>query len=237
MERKSMRSLHLYKISTISILLTFVISGCVTTGGRSGWPIETYPDVCNSFMIPLEPSCLSWADYDGGFKYKEQFSACRQSMAYYTSALDEYYRCSEDKLSEIFDDLLKRVPSTYDCYVRYFQEHKEGDPSAECPPIEVPRFYASYEADGLETDLGVPRCIAKSSNYNFAPKRQYQLEDCREQVEVFTGKAILSSSFNATSAQEQYETYLRNLRWIIDQKANDAISKFNCIAEGRKNCF
>lgn len=227
---------HLYKAFAIFTLLA--LSGCVTTGGGGGgWPFETYPNACGSFMIPFEPSCLSWADYDGGFKYRGEFAACRQSMSYYTQALDEYYRCSDDKLRAIFDSLLKKVPATYNCYVEYFEEHKEGDPSTKCPPVEVPRFHASHEADGIEIGLGVPRCIAKSSEYNFAPKRKYLLDDCREQVKVFMGKGFLSSSINATSAQEQYDTYLRNLRWVLDQKANEAVAKFNCIAEGNKLCI
>lgn len=235
--QKLTKSLHWYKAITATLIVMFALSGCVTTGGRSGWPVETYPNACGSIIIPFEPTCLSWADYDGGFKYEGQFSACRQSMFYYTGALDEYYRCSDNNLKNIFDELLKKVPTTYNCYVEFFKEREEGDPSAMCPPVKVPRFHASHEADGIEIDLGVPRCIAKSNNYNFAPKRRYQLDDCREQVEVFMGKGILSSSFNATSVQEQYDTYLRNLQWVLDQKANDAVSKFNCIAEGRKYCI
>lgn len=108
-----------------------------------------------------------------------------------TSALDECYRCSDDKLKSIFDELLKRVPATYKCYVKYFQEHEKGDLGAMCPPVDVPCFHASHKADGVEIDLGVPRCIVKSSEYNFSPKRRYQFDDCREQVEVFMGKGML----------------------------------------------
>lgn len=218
-------------------LLSSFLTGCVTTGRNSGWPIETYVNSCNTTMIPFEPSCLSWSDYDGGFEYKGQFIACKQSMLNFTNALDEYFRCSDEKLKDIFDRLLTSVPATYNCYVSYFNNKKEGDPISECPPVEVPHFYHSYEANGLEINLGVPRCTAKSDGYNFAPKRAYQVDDCREQVEVFMGKASLSHSLNATSAQDQYNTYLRNLRWVLDQKANDAVSKFNCIAEGRKYCM
>jgi hypothetical protein len=188
-------------------------------------------------MMPNEPSCLLAADYDGGFKYGGEFQACKQSMLNYTNALDVYYRCSDTKLKAIFDELLMSVPATYICYVEFFKDKKDGDPSSACLPVDVPRFFHSYEADGLEIDLGVPRCIGKSKDFNFAPKRAYQLDDCREQVEVFTGKAIQSYSLNAASAQDQYDTYLRNLRWVLDQKAEDVINKFNCIAESRRYCM
>ncbi len=232
------RKLNKYILWVVLLpLLSLFTNSCITTGGNIGWPIETYVNSCDTVMIPFEPTCLSLSNYDGGFKYKRQFYACKQSMLNFTSALDEYYRCSSDKLKGVFDDLLSRVPDTLNCYVNYFKNRDEGDPSLECPPVEVPRFLHSYEADGLEIDFGVPRCIAKSNGYNFAPKMAYQLDNCREQVEVFMGKTFLSRSLNATSAQDQYDTYLRNLKWVLDQKANDAVSKFNCIAEGRKYCF
>ncbi|HEY9201590.1 MAG TPA: hypothetical protein VIQ81_08345 [Gammaproteobacteria bacterium] len=235
--RKTAQSSHWYKKIAAIFMSTFALAGCVTTGGGNGWPVETYPNACGSTMIPFEPICLSSADYYGGFKYGDQLSACRQSMSYYINALDEYYRCSDEKLKGIFNELLKKVSATYSCYVEYFQQHEEGDPSVKCPPVDVPRFYASHEAGGVAIDLGVPRCIVKSNKYNFSPKNRYQLDDCHEQVEVFMGKGILSSSYNATSAQEQYDTYLRNMRRVLDQKANYVVSKFNCIAEKRKYCI
>lgn len=218
-------------------LLSLFTNGCITTGGSPRWPITRYVNSCDTAMIPFEPLCLIFRSYDGGFKYQGQFYACKQSMLNFTNALDEYYRCSSDKLKGIFDDLLLRVPDTFNCYVNYFKNRDEGDPSLECPPVEIPHFLHSYEANGLEINLGVPRCIAKSNRYNFAPKKAYQLDDCREQVEVFMGKTFLSRSLDATSAQYQYDTYLRNLKRVLDQKANDAVSKFNCIAEGRTHCF
>ena len=233
-KRVSVRLNHVYKV--FAIVVSLAVTGCVTTGEGDGWPIETYAGSCNSSMIPFEPSCLSWSDNQGGFKYDGQFVACRQSMYYYTQALDEYYQCSYDELQVIFDNLLKKVPATYNCYVEYYAENKEGDPSVKCPPIEVPRYHASYEVDGLAINLGVPQCIAKHSTHNFAPNRRYQLDDCREQVKVFMGKIFSRSSINAASAKEQYDTYLGNLQRVLDRKANDAVSKFNCIAKGNKYC-
>lgn len=220
----------------LSMLFAFILSGCGTPGTGSGWPIQTYPSACATSMIPFQPVCLNRSDVEGGFKYQGEFAACRQSVANYTNALKSFGNCSDEKLKAIFDNLLKQVPSTFDCYARYFEVRKAGDPSTECPPIGVPKFYSSYEADGLEFDLGVPRCIRKSDGYSFAPKTTYQLDDCRNQVQVFMGKTFFARSMNASSAQEQYDTYLRNLNRVLDAKSNDAISKFNCIAERRTYC-
>ena len=226
---------NLFQRLVIVFFSLLLLSGCVASGG--GWPVSTYDHACHTGMIPSEPFCLFSADYDDGFKYSDQFQACRQSVSNFAIALDEYYRCSDTKLKAILDQLLVSVPATYNCYVEFFKDKKEGDPSAACPPVDIPLFFHSYEADGLEADLGVPRCIAKTKVYNFAPKRVYQLDDCRDQVELFTGKAIRSYSLNAASAQGQYDTFLRNLRWVLDRKSDDAISKFNCIAEGRSYCL
>jgi len=51
------------------------------------------------------------------------------------------------------------------------------------------------------------------------------------------GKTWRSHSLNAKSSKQQYDTYLRNLSWDLDQNAKNALSKFNCIAEGRKFCM
>ena len=91
--------------------------------------------------------------------------------------------------------------------------------------------------DGLEYDLGVPRCVKKSDGYNFAPKEKYQLSRCKEQVEIFTGDEVFGYSMDAKAAQEQYDTYMRNLRDEVERRLNDAISKFNCIADGNSYCM
>lgn len=225
----------IYRILTLSILFSFIITGCTTGGGSDlSWPVTTYENyICGSSNIPHKPSCLTWAvNSDGGFSSGNAFSACRQSVANYTDALDEYYICSNNKLKDIFDSLIKEVPATYNCYVSYFKNRSEGDPSSECPAVNVPKFHAPYEAEGLVTGLGVPSCV----EHNSSPKYIYKLDDCREQVKMFTGKGDFSYSFRAKSAQDQYDIYLKNLKRVLDQKANEVISKFNCISKGSKYC-
>ncbi|MEQ9244383.1 MAG: hypothetical protein RLN99_00345 [Kiloniellaceae bacterium] len=226
---------NLAQILAVTLLLP-LFPGCAETGG-GGWPVQTYPDACHTGMIPFEPFCLSSASIGEGFKYRDEFQACRESMSNFIRALDTHYDCTERNLQRVFDGLLKSVPDTFNCYVEFFIVEEEGDPSSACPPVEVPHILRSYEADGLEISLGVPRCIRRDAGYNFAPKRAYELEMCHEQVEVFTGKKRSTYRLDAAPAQEQYDTYLRNLRQVLDRKADDAIRQFNCMAEGGSYCF
>lgn len=64
-----------------TLLVTFVAgSGSVPTGGSAGWPVETYPHACMLVITPQEPFCIDNAYFDGGFKYRDEFAACRQSL-------------------------------------------------------------------------------------------------------------------------------------------------------------
>jgi hypothetical protein len=223
----------------VVITSVLLLTGCAGSGsvsGGGGWPIETYPNACETTMIPWEPSCLGIAGYDG-FKYRDEFQACRLSMQAYQYALDEHYSCTKRKLTAIFDELLTVVPKTYNCYVEFFSDKSEGDPTSVCTLVEVPKFHHSYEADGLEYDLGVPWCVRKDRASSSAPKREYRLEDCREQVRVFAGENVLGQSLYAKSAQEQFDTYMRNLKRVLEDKADEAVEKFNCMAEGRQFCI
>lgn len=221
---------------TMPILLLLLV-GCAGGSGGGGWPTQSYPYACETGMLPDEPICLTSASFDGGFKYRDQFRACRIDMQSFENALNEHYRCTNRKLKWVFDELLVSVPATYNCYVDFFSDKEEGDPTNQCPPIDVPTFFQSYEVSGLEHDLGVPLCIRKSVGYNFAPKWKFQLVDCKNQVEVFTSKNAIGHSVNAESAQEQYDNYMQNLRFKLDQMLDDAVRKFNCFADGDDFCI
>lgn len=221
----------------VGLLAIPILSACVTGSGGGGWPLQTYPYACHSGMVPDEPLCLGSAEYDNGFKYRDQFQACRMDIQAFQDAINEHYRCANSELRNIFDKLMKDVPATYNCFVDFFSDKKEGDPSLQCPPIDVPRFNGEYVVDGLEYDLGVPRCVRKSDSHNFAPKRKYELDDCKEQVEIFTGRKAYGYNINASSSQEQYDTYMRNLRNELDRKVDDGVRKFNCYANGDQYCY
>lgn len=220
-----------------AILATISLPGCTTNVSGGGWSSKTYSNVCDSFMVPSEPPCLTLAAYEGEFKFEGQFLACRKSMENYTDALDDYFRCAENRLSELFANLTQQVLQTYDCYVLYFENREVGDPRSLCSLVNIPVFDNAHQVTGLEIDFGIPRCVEKSSNYNFAPRNVYQLEDCQNQVDIFIGNSITSRSSNATSARSQYSEYLQNLRIELNKQADDSIKKFNCITEQRQLCF
>lgn len=239
------------KLIIPSMVGSALLVGCANTmpasgvNGGVGWPVQAYANACDVTLVPFEPICLTSGNVGVGYKYQGEFAACRQSMENYTAALDEYYRCSARKLKNIFDQLLTQVPKTYECYVGYFEMNSTGDPSSACPPVEVPTFFPSDEAQGLKGDLGVPLCVTKNKTFDFTPKRRYELDDCREQVDIFVGgrySALSSHSVSAllpqsVSAQQQYDTYLRNLKWVLDRKAADAVSRFNSIADRQRVCY
>lgn len=151
--------------------------------------------------------------------------------------MGDHYIAAESELRSIFDKLIKDVTDKYNCYSQFLEQNTTGHPSASCSPLNVPQFNGQYVVNGLEYDLGVPRCIRKNEGYNFAPKTKYDLDKCRREVEIFTGNSSFGHSLYSKSAQAQYDTYLRNLRFEIDSKIDDAIRKFNCFANGEKFCI
>lgn len=233
---KKSKKKGLMEVLTVPIA-ALMLTGCISSGGVR-YPVETFNRSCDrSSIIPYGPSCLEWARSQGGFKNGSEFQACKQSVLNYTSALDELYNCQDMKLKATFDDLLVKVPATYNCYVEFFQDKREGEPSSDCPPVDVPHFPYPYEADGLEINLGVPQCVRQHEGNSFAPKRAYELDDCRKQLEVFAGEGLSALSWEASSAQYQYDTFLGNLRDVLDRKADETVAGFNCYAEGREYCW
>ena len=227
-----------FKINNFAFLFFTIpfLTGCVASSGALTWPSTTYPYSCR--MMPSEPMCIMSGDGVEEFKYRGQFPACRQSMLNFSNALEDHYQCANTELKNIFDNLLKQVPATYNCYVEYFRDRKEGDPSIDCPPVVIPNYVNSFEADGLEYDFGVPSCIGRHKGYKvYPPKHSFMLDSCKREVEEFTGKGSSSYSFNSKSAQRQFDTFLENLREIINRKSDDAIRKFNCMADRNDFCF
>ncbi len=214
-----------------------LLAGCAPGGaGGGGWPIQSYPYASHPGMLPDAPICLISASING-FRYQDEFQACRVSLQIFQEAMEVHYSSTNSELKKTFDILIEKTNKTYNCYVRYFANEETGDPSVDCPPVDIPQFRGAYVVDGLELYLGVPRCVRKSGEHSLAPKRNYEVSDCKEQVEVFAGKNSYRSSLDATSAQKQYDNYMQNLRRKIDNDVNDAVSKFNCYARNERICI
>lgn len=217
----------------IILCFTVLLSGCIATSGTRGWPIQTYTQTCEVGMIPFEPHCLFSGSAEGGFRYKDEFSACRQSLTNYTNTLDDFYRCSNDKLTNIFNTLLKQVRETGNCYEDHFKTNGFENNIMNCPQVAVPRFSSPYQTSGLEPRLGVPFCVTE----NQTPLNEYFFITCQEKIDIFLDKKIIKSTLGAASAQQQYDYYMKSLKSVLDHKSNSAISKFNCIAQGNKYCM
>ncbi|WNK00388.1 hypothetical protein L2D14_02930 [Thalassospiraceae bacterium LMO-JJ14] len=221
----------------VVVLVTCLLPACATGVSKSGsaWPTQTYEFVCRN-DLPFPPICLDGADYDGGFKYRAQFKACRVDLLNFASATDFQVQCMADELRSIFNDLIDKVFKSYNCYLDHFRQGNKGEP-VHCSRVEVPRFLGRYAASGVELYFGIPDCVRAGSTSLYVPKHEYELDDCKKQVDVFTDKSIWGSSFKATSAQEQYDDYIRNLENEAQENVREATDKFNCIAEGNRYCF
>ena len=71
----------------------------------------------------------------------------------------------------------------------------------------------------------------------YPPKRAFMLDSCKREVEKFTSKGSLSYRSSSKSAQKQFNIFLENLRVIINTKSDDAIRKFNCMADRIDFCY
>jgi len=211
----------------IAVLLPGCTTGDHTSRGELSWPVQTYDTHSFDRFMPFEPVCLTGVD---GFRYPGEFAACRQSVANYIDALDGFYRCRGKKLRLIFDRLLVDVRATYNCFVDFYANDEDGSPS-HCPTVVVPPFYGEVGTSGIGTWLGVPFCV---KNDGLVPASKISLISCTSEVETFLGTGRF---FATSSAQEQYDKYMRSLASLIDEKQQDAIDKFTCIADGRKYCF
>ena len=125
------------------------------------------------------------------------------------------------------------MPDVISCYAKYFDANRTGDPSMQCGSVEIPRFIQNYDVDGLKENLGVPRCIAKSYNFNFAPRNRYSFGLCQKEINNFLGVGALTKSL----AQMQYEDHLDNLRWLIERRRDEVTRKFNCVAQRQSICL
>jgi hypothetical protein len=168
------------------------------------------------------------------FEYSGEFSACKVSVQNYLNSLDEFYQCKGSELQDIFAKLTDGTVRTYNCYVDYFDSRESGDPTGMCPPVQVPRYVEVTEATGLEVFLGVPACVRSADGQSFAPTRKFQLGACKKDVDVFLGKSLMPRF--SRSAKNQYDNYMQSLRSVLDRKSNEAVRKFNCMAQGQRFC-
>jgi hypothetical protein len=219
-------------------LFVMLISGCAQQYGHSKpitWRVNTYYDVCQHEMMSLEPACIMLGGE--GFKYKGEFSACKESVENYTAAADEYYECKGKKLKGIFNNLIVGSRNVYNCYAEFLEVNEPEALSLKCPAVNVPESKnKDYSVKGLEHKYGIPNCVGGTYRDVHIPKDNFGLLMCKEDVKAFSGSVSELSMHGEKSAQKQYDLYMKNMREFLDENIKNVIDKFNCIAERRGNC-
>lgn len=184
--------------------------------------MQSYWDVCDlPRMEPMAPMCLSSAQYDGRFKWGDQFQACRQSVNNYVDALHSWEICSVEFVNNRLLDYARRANETLDCLESSLPEgYSIEPPTLNCSPVEVNIDILQI----LDIFKVHPMCIAKK---DFFPKsKEYDLKRCREDVEnyiKFMGDNIRRSQID--------------ISFECQRKADDAIRIFNCLANRGRNCY
>ena len=215
-----------------------LLVGCNTTETPRGSNslVTTYGQSCRP-RLPNDPFCF-YVEITN----RRSFNECKQSTENYLGALEGFRDCAISDLRQILDQLLKKVPETFNCYTKYFAKHDKGSPTFECGKIKIPRFDQSLAADGVDAVFGLPNCVTDMSAYtahDFAPRNRRDLKKCGEEIKIFLGKSSrLSGSLpsRTKAAQEQFNKYSSNLDAEISQKSEEAIAKFNCKAKRDRIC-
>ncbi len=219
--------------ATLLALVSGVVA-CMPTG-RSTWPVETYPNVCEPTWVAIEPSCITFARVRGGFAYGDEFSACRISVNSFVDATNRHLQCVSGDLLTAINQAISDSVDTIECYLRQTEGQRSWDKDQlrrVCPGADVPSFYIDMPGSDLASRLGVPNCVVSTpvASYNFAPGDIFSLERCLDEVEEY------SRGFAFLSAQNSYDEYVAHLRRKMSMAANDAVTSFNCVAGGGTLC-
>lgn len=209
-------------------VLAGLLAGSLTGCGLppSGQTVTAYDPGCGSLLMPAEPECLAGPP----FAERDQRIACQQSLTGYIGALDQYYICADRRLEEIFNGLVRESVKRVDCFNVYYQTRETGDPGAVCPAVGIPAYPVQHQADGLSPAFGLPACVRPVGEGGTAPRNLAELTACRDAVADFQRKE------KPGSAQEQYNTFVLNLRAETDRRVEAANARFACLSAGRDDC-
>lgn len=185
------------------------------------WPTQGYATACPIYSIPFEPVCLTSASIDGGFKYSDQFEACRGDMQRFAFALDRWGDCVLEELRTNYNLYLDRSKATLECLATSLprEEFRDSPVAPECPVVEVDidRFHnlSSFDVP--------PLCIGKTE---FFPRNGWRLESCTKDVVEYI---------------QTMKRKIEDASWTVHEKArragDDATRKFNCYARRERFCY
>lgn len=222
------------------LFAALLLSGCQSVK-REPWPRMSWPDPCQYSIIPFEPHCISGSIEDEGFRWSDEFEACRDDVTEFGRVLDRFYRCKVRDLADAFDKVTSQSLATARCYAEFFSEETERsvtDKPLHCPRVEVPNTLRLTVTgiDGVEYNMGVPDCV-KASEYDLHVPSMFWLEGCVDDVLEFADQTPSYSFGGDKSAKEQFDEYAKNLREDLDERNRAVVEQFNCLADRRLPCF
>ncbi len=226
----------------ILLSMSLLLAGC-PSAHREPWPRQSWPDPCQYSSIPFAPICISGTVEDEGFRWSDEFAACRDDVSEYGRILDRFYQCKTHDVAVAFDKLVSASLATAKCYADFFAE--DIDRSAEekplhCSRVDVPRTFLLTVTgiDGVEYGMGVPDCVT-ASEYDVHVPSKYWLEGCVDDVLEFADKTpSYSYSYGRDkSARQQFEEYSNNLREDLEERSRAVVEQFNCLADRRLPCY
>ncbi len=218
------------------------ISGCqnIVHEPSEPWPRMVWPDPCQYTSIPFTPPCISGMVENEGFRWSDEFTACRDDVAEYGRVLDRFYQCNTQDLAAAFDRVTAASLSTARCYAEFFSEvdRTVAEKPLHCSRVEVPNTLRLTVTgiDGVEYDMGVPDCV-RASEYDVHVPSKYWLEGCVNDVLKFANKTTSHSFGRDKSAKHQFDEYSNNLRENLERRSRAVVDQFNCLADRRLPCF
>jgi len=225
----------------VAVLLfaALLFSGC-QSAKREPWPRMSWPDPCQSTFVPFTPHCISGMVEDEGFRWSDEFAACRDDVTEYGRVLDRFYECKTRDLAAAFDKVTSASLATAKCYAEYFLETERtiAEKPLHCSRVEVPDTVRLTVTgiDGVEYGMGVPDCV-RASDYDLYVPSEFRLESCVEDVLNFADKKQSYSFWGKKSAKQQFEEYTNNLRENLERRSRGVVDQFNCLADRRLPCY
>lgn len=177
---------------------------------------------------------------DEGFRWSDEFAACRDDVAEYGRVLERFYQCKTRDLAGAFDKATTESIATAKCYTGFFSEKERtvAEKPMHCSRVKTPNTLRLTVTgiEGVEYDLGVPDCV-KATEYDVHVPSKYWLEGCVNDVLKFAGKTSSYSFGSDKSAKQQFEEYSNNLRENLERRSRAVVDQFNCLADRRLPCY
>jgi len=208
--------------SVIVLVLAIAVAACAPGGGRVAWPVESYANACvNSPFMPIRPFCLNELNTEQGFRYREEFAACRLSVENFVEALDRWRRCRVRELAEIALTISKEAVEAIRC-LESLTSTETADFS-QCKLVQTSFSARRIYGSGFHNP---PLCVREESFVPEMAERRWRILTCRYDV----GRYLKELA-------EAVEDLDQRLRRETKDAADDATRIFNCMAKRERFCI